>query len=161
VLHIPIPAWASIGCLSIFLIFFVPFRVLNRPGPFWFDPQDAFRRDPHNTKFPKSAETATFGIFLTNYIDVMKLLITVAAASIAFGGNPHVAWQIVVAKSVLAWSILYGILFSSLLLYRYDEYAQDVRSYTANWYASIFALGFGSLICFIVGFMFWSWALAN
>jgi hypothetical protein len=161
VFHLPIPALASIGCVGIFLLFFVPFRLLNSNGPFFFDPQDAFKDNPLNKKFPKSAENATFGVFLTNYIDVMKLLTTVAAASIAFGGNPHVAWQIVLAKSVLAWSILYGILFSSLLLYRYDEYSQNVKSYTANWYASIFALGFGSLICFIVGFMFWSWALAN
>jgi predicted membrane protein len=91
----------------------------------------------------------------------MKLLITVAAASIAFGGNPKGVWQIAVAKSVLAWSILYGILFAVLLLYRYDEYAQNLKSYTCNWYASIFSLGFGSLACFIVGFMFWSWALTN
>jgi len=91
----------------------------------------------------------------------MKLGVTVAAASIAFGGNPHGVWQIVVAKSTLAWSILYGVLFSTLLLYRYDEYAQNVNSYSRNWYASISAFGFAGLSCWVVGFMFWSWALTN
>jgi hypothetical protein len=134
---------------------------LHRGDSYYFDPQDAFQADPFNARFPKSAQSGTFAVFLDKYIDVMKLLVTIAAAAIAFGGNPQGVWQIVVAKSTLAWSILYGILFCSLLLYRYDEYAQNVKSYTPNWYASIFALGFGSLLCFIVGFGFWSLALTK
>lgn len=156
-----IPLRVSAGCFVVFWLIWIPFRVINNSAAYFFDPQDAFKQDPGNKKFPKSAENATFAIFLSNYTDVMKLLITVAAASIAFGGNPQGIWQIATAKVALAWSILYGILFSALLLYRYDEYAQNVKSYTCNWYATIFAFGFSSLGCFIVGFMFWSWALAK
>jgi hypothetical protein len=65
-------------------------------------------------------------------IGVTQLLVTVAAASIAFGGdkNPRPALLIIVAKSFLAWSIFYGVLFCAFVLYRYDEYTQDVTSYT-------------------------------
>ena len=80
-----------------FWLFWTPFRLLNRGQSYYFDPQDAFKADPLNTRFPKSAETGTFAVFLATYIDVMKLLVTVAAASIAFGGNPLGVWQIVVA----------------------------------------------------------------
>jgi hypothetical protein len=99
VFHFPIPARASLGCFVIFWLLWIPFRLINKCRSCYFDPQDAFEAAPTNDRFPKSAATATFAVFLTTYMDVMKLLITVAAASIAFGGNPKVAWQIVVAKS--------------------------------------------------------------
>jgi len=68
---------------------------------------------------------------LKHYIGVAQLLITVAAASIAFGGdkNPRPVILIVVAKLFLAWSVFYGVLFCASVLYRYDEYTQNVKSY--------------------------------
>ena len=57
------------------------------------------------------------------------------------------------AKLLLAWSIFYGVLFCALLLWRYDEYAQDMASYTLGWYSTIFALGFSCLICFMCGYL--------
>ena len=101
-LHIPIPAQTSIGCAVIFWLFWIPFRLVHRLPFYYIDPQDAFKEEPDNKKFPKSAESATFSVFLVAYIDVMKLGVTVSAASIAFGGNPSGVWQIVVAKSTLA-----------------------------------------------------------
>lgn len=56
----------------------------------------------------------------------------VAAAPIAFGDdkNPKAVLSIVIAKLLLAWSIFYGVLFCAFVLYRYDEYTQNVKSYT-------------------------------
>jgi len=59
----------------------------------------------------------------------------------------------------LAWTIFYGVLFCALLLWRYDEYAQNAKSYTLRWYSTIVALGFSSLICFVVGYFFWGFGL--
>jgi len=68
---------------------------------------------------------------------------------------------IVLAKLLLAWSVFYGVLFCALLLWRYDEYAQDVRSYTLFWYSTVFAFGFSSLFCFMFGYLTWGWGLSK
>ena len=128
---------------------------------FYFDPQDFFHANPGNPNLPRSAQTATFELILKHYIGVTQLLVTVAAASIAFGGGSHGAGAPIVngAKLLLAWSVFYGVLFCALLLWRYDEYAQDITSYTLPWYATTFALGFSSLICFVFGYFLWGWEL--
>ena len=100
---------------------------------------------------------------LKHYIGVTQLLVTVAAASIAFGGDktPKPGLLILVAKSFLAWSIFYGVMFCAVLLYRYDEYTQDVTSYTRRWYSTVESLGFATLICFVLGYLSWGWGLSK
>jgi hypothetical protein len=133
-----------------------------RAGTFFFDPQDSVRANPNSRVFPASASTATFEPFLKHYIGVTQLLVTVAAASIAFGGNSQTPGAaIVVAKLFLAWSIFYGVLFCALLLWRYDEYAQDMQSYSLFWYSTVFGFGFSSLFCFIIGYLAWGWGLSK
>jgi len=98
---------------------------------------------------------------LKHYIGVTQLLVTVAAASIAFGGNNQTSSSpVVVAKLLLAWSIFYGVLFCALLLWRYDEYAQNAESYTLGWHSTVFALGFSCLICFMFANLSWGYGLA-
>lgn len=134
---------------------------------FFFDPQDDFdaaRRAPGEGDriFPKAAETATFEPMLKHYIGVTQLLVTIAAASIAFGGNNgHLtpSTGVAIAKALLAWSVFYGVLFCALLLWRYDEYSQNMKSYTLPWHSTVFASGFSSLTFFIVGFVVWSLGL--
>jgi hypothetical protein len=133
----------------------------HRNSHFFFDPQDSFRADSEGRTFPESAKTATFEPMLKHYIGVTQLLVTVAAASIAFGGNQSLSGAIAVAKLFLAWSIFYGVLFCAFLLWRYDEYAQDMKSYTLLWYSTIFAFGFSCLSCFIIGYLAWGWGLSK
>jgi hypothetical protein len=134
----------------------------HRKSWFYFDPQDSYRASPSGRAFPVSAPTATFEPLLKHYVGVTQLLITVAAASIAFGGNGQpVGTLIVIAKLLLAWSIFYGVLFCALLLWRYDEYAQNEKSYTLSWYSTIFALGFSTLGCFTFGYLAWGWGLSR
>lgn len=129
---------------------------------FFFDPQDSFRVNSENRAFPASAKTATFEPMLKHYIGVTQLLVTIAAASIAFGGSSQsLAGPIVIAKLLLAWSIFYGVLFCALLLWRYDEYGQDMKTYTLAWYSTIFALGFSCLTCFMFGYLAWGWGLSR
>jgi len=102
---------------------------------------------------------STFVPLLENYIGVAKLLITVAAASIAFGGNQNSNIGVYLAKIVLAFSILYGVAFAALLQYFYDEYSQNVNAYTPWRYSMIEALGFSALGSFVSGFLLWAFHL--
>jgi hypothetical protein len=90
---------------------------------------------------------------------VTKLLITVSAASIAFGASEAQRSGIFIAKIILAFSILYGVLFSALMQYCYEEYAQDVRFYTRALYSLVEALGMSCLACFIAGYFVWAFNL--
>ena len=96
----------TIPALGVFGTFWLIFWCTHNRGPYFFDPQDCVRENPENRKFPMSAATATFEPMLKHYIGVTQLLVTVAAASIAFGGSNQTAGgAIVVAKLLLAWSI--------------------------------------------------------
>jgi hypothetical protein len=100
---------------------------------------------------------------LKHYIGVTQLIVTVSAASIAFGGdkNPRAVLPIIIAKLLLSWSIFYGVLFCAFVLYRYDEYTQNVKSYTRWWYSTVEALGFATLACFMFGYLAWGWGLSR
>lgn len=126
----------------------------------YFDPADFYHYQKGGGKqLPISAGGTTFEPMLAHYVGVTKLLITVAAASVAFGANANYAESVHFAKIVLSWSILYGVLFCTFLLYRYDEYTQDVRCYTRGWYATVETFGFASLTCFILGYFAWAFQL--
>jgi hypothetical protein len=159
-LHISRGWVVAAGALAVFVGWWTGFYWTHtRTGYFFFDPQDcAASPEQQKRRFPLSARTATFEPLLKHYIGVTQLVFTVSAASIAFGGNSGNA-LIVIAKLILAWSICYGIFFCALLLWRYDEYGQDVTSYTPRWYSTIFACGFSSLTCFFVGYLVWSFGL--
>jgi len=109
---------------------------------------------------PVAASTGTFAPLLSSYLDVTKLLITVAAASIAFGGGQSPPRAVLIAKIILSFSILYGVAFAALLQFFYDEYCINVRAYTRFRYSMIEALGFSTLACFIGGYFFWAFNLA-
>jgi hypothetical protein len=150
----------------IFALWWAVFWITHRgKSHFFFDPQDDFHALREGDRvLPKAAETATFEPMLKHYIGVTQLLVTIAAASIAFGGgNGNQAstasiW-IGIAKLLLAWSVFYGVLFCALLLWRYDEYTQNVKSYTLPWHSTVFACGFSSLTFFTFGFVVWGFGL--
>jgi hypothetical protein len=156
--HIPSTVWAAAICLAIFGGLFTLFWRWNRhSGSFYFDPQDFVKYEGgRGRELPVAAATGTFAPFLANYNDVTKLLITVAAASIAFGGGQSPSKGILVAKVVLAFSVLYGVTFASLLLFFYDDYCQNVRAHSPFRYSLNEALGFSTLVCFIGGYFVWA-----
>jgi hypothetical protein len=148
---------AIFGCGIFPCLWFVSWSRRFSGISYYFDAQDFLKFEKGgNRELPVSAATGTFGQLLNHYIDVVKLLITVAAASIAFGGTQLANPYITIAKLILSFSILYGVLFCALLLYIYDEYSQNVRIYTRFWYATVESLGFCSLVCFIVGYIVWA-----
>ncbi len=150
---------------GIFAVWWSVFWLTHRgQSHFFFDPQDDFHAAAGDRIFPKSAETATFEPMLKHYIGVTQLLVTIAAASIAFGGGSGsqistAPVAIAIAKLLLAWSVFYGVLFCALLLWRYDEYTQNIESYTLPWHSTVFASGFSSLTFFTFGFVMWGFGL--
>jgi len=159
--HVPSTIWAATICLAIFGGLFALFWHWNRHGgSFFFDPQDLVAAgNKAGRKLPMSAATGTFAPLLGHYNDVTKLLITVAAASIAFGGGQSPSKGILIAKVVLAFAILYGVSFAALLLFFYDDYCQNVEAHTPFRYSLNEALGFSTLICFIGGYFVWAFNL--
>jgi hypothetical protein len=155
----------TIGALLLFGAIWTWFWVSHKGAAhFFFDPQDSIRfSEKDGREFPIAAAKSTFEPMLKHYIGVTQLLVTVAAASIAFGGDksPRAVFPIVIAKSLLAWSIFYGVLFCAFVLYRYDEYTQDVKSYTRWWYSTVESLGFATLVCFMFGYLAWGWGLSR
>jgi hypothetical protein len=156
-------AAVAIGALALFLFFWILLRRSHKGTVYvFFDAQDCVQFCTGKREYPLAASKTTFEPLLKHYIGVTQLLITVAAASIAFGSDkaPH-STLIVVAKLLLAWSIFYGVLFCACVLYRYDEYTQNIKSYTVWWYSTVEALGFSTLACFVFGYLSWGWGLSK
>src|ERR1700679_1147087 len=110
-----------IACAGLYGTICLTFWKINRGRFYYFDAQDLIKYNDQGTrKLPLSAETGTFAENLKNYIDLTKLLITISAAAITFGGTTSTSKGIFAAKIVLAFSILFGILFCAFMLYRYD-----------------------------------------
>jgi hypothetical protein len=63
---------------------------------------------------------------------------------------------IFVAKLILSFSILFGVMFCALVLYRYDEYTQNMLALSRFWYCTVEALGFSSLATFVIGYVIWA-----
>ena len=131
-----------------------------RKQPFvLFDAQDLAKYpDGRSHDLPASAEHGTFQPLMQHYINATQIMIAISAASISFAGNSSSLVLIHVAKLILASSIMWGVLFCWLMLYRYDEYSQNVKSYTINWFAVTESALFECLICFVVGYGFWALA---
>ncbi len=159
----PVLAISSGVSLFVFAVFWSCFAFINRHkrGGFFLDPQDSYAEGQPGRKFPLSAQQGTFEPLLKNYIGVVQLVFAVAAGSIALGGpnNQPVPVLVTGAKLMLAWCILYGVLFCGLLLWCYDEYGQDRESFTLFWYSLVFALGFSCLVCFLLGYLAWGVAV--
>jgi hypothetical protein len=166
---IPVAAFPGVSGLLLFLALWLWRLWCNRHGPsYYFDAQDFLHYEQKGAidleneggrRLPQSAVSGTFAQHLKNYIGVTKLLITVSAASIAFGASEAQRSGIFIAKIILAFSILYGVLFSALMQYCYEEYAQDVRFYTRALYSLVEALGMSCLACFIAGYFVWAFNL--
>src|SRR5436305_1031952 len=87
---IPFWFWPVISSVLLFLLIAaVVFFIQRHASYIYFDPQDfATFEGGGNRKLPVAASTATFAPHLQTYVQVTSLLITVAAASIAFGTSP-------------------------------------------------------------------------
>jgi hypothetical protein len=159
-IHIASHAWIiAIFALGIYAAIFLALFSVNRGPYYYFDNQDFLKYEGGGgRKLPHSAHNGTFEPMLKHYIGLAQLVITVAAASIAFGGTQAMRPAIASAKLLLAFCIVYGVSFCAAILYRYDEYNHNVECYTRFWYATVEGLGFTTLVCFMFGYVLWALA---
>jgi hypothetical protein len=121
-------------------------------GPFTFEPQGK----------PNSFEPR-----LANYIRAVEFLLGLATGSIvlligssALHPNGKLPWVFASPLIVLAFCVVYGVLFMVLMIYNYEEFLHDNESYIRSRYVRSQGLGFSSLACFFLGYLWLVGAVA-
>ena len=101
---------------------------------------------------------------LPMYLDITKYVLGLAAGSIVLlvgslnfnQSNAHALRSFASPLFLVAISIIYGVLFMVLLALNYEyhlHHPNDPRSYTLFKYTRNQSLGFGSLICFCISYV--------
>lgn len=114
-------------------------------GPFHLDPR---------------GERGAFEPFLTRYLRVSEFIIGLATGSIVLlvgssalhGQGGKLPWIYASPLLLLAWCVFYGILFMVWQIYNYEEYNHG-EPHTRIGYTLSLTLGFTSLACFGIGYM--------
>src|SRR5947208_2208366 len=155
-------SWPVIAPILIFLaLYFLVFRST---------PSGTYALDPHNAGSGTNKGRGTFEPHNKNYLELAKLIIGLGSASIGAvavfffrndssvqGLQRHIAWPLVFFVA----SVVYGVAFIGMLVWRYERYCHRPESYTRPWYALIRALGFSMLICLASGYAIFVWILLH
>jgi hypothetical protein len=155
-------SWPAIAPLLVFaVLYFVVFKT-TPPGAYALDPQDAGSG--------ASKGRGTFEPHNKNYLELAKMVIGLGSASIgavavfffrndssAPGLQRHIAWPLI---SFVA-SVVYGVAFIGMLVWRYERYCHRSESYTRPWYSLILSLGFSMLISLASGYAIFVWILLH
>jgi len=107
--------------------------------------------------FDAGGEKAAFEKFLAMYLDIAKLVISLASGSIvllagssAFRSQANLPSFLASPLFLLAESILYGILFMVFLTIDYEGYRHSPTGYYTRFrYSRNEALGFSGFFCFL------------
>jgi hypothetical protein len=113
---------------------------------------EAFNLDPEG-------KPGAFEPLLAKYIRAAEFLVGLATGSIvllvgssAFRAGGHLPWVFASPLILLAFCAVYGILFMVLLVLNYEN-VQHGNLHTKLEYSRSEALGFGSLSCFCIGYL--------
>jgi hypothetical protein len=133
-------------------------------------PKGAYALDPQDAGTANDKGRGTFEPHNNNYLEVSKLVIGVASASIgaialfffrtdavAQGLQRHIAWPL----SFFVYCIVYGVSFIGLLSWRYERHCHRPGSYSRPWYVFITSLGFSMLTCLASGYAVFVWILLH
>lgn len=114
--------------------------------------QAAYNLDPLGAK-------GAFEPLLVKYLRAAEFFIGLATASIvllvgssAFNGHGRLPWFYASPLLLLAMCVLYGVVFMVWLIFSYEDY-QHGNPHTARNYAVSETLGFSSLACFCIGYI--------
>jgi hypothetical protein len=142
-----IPPGSSGLCVSLvllWLIWYVAGKQTPQDGQFTFEP----RNEPNS-----------FEPRLANYIRAVEFMLGLATGSIvliagssALHSAGTIPWQFASPLVILAFCVLYGLLFMVLLIFNYEEFLHH-SNYTRSRYIRNKALGFSSLTCFCLGYL--------
>lgn len=115
-------------------------------------------------EFDAKGEKGAFEKILSYYLDLMKFILGLASGSIVLlvgssalssAGHGHVPMSFISPLILFALCVLYGTVFMVFLIFNYEAYRHhsDSGPYTRFKYTRNQALGFSSLICFCVGYL--------
>jgi hypothetical protein len=117
----------------------------NEQGPYAFD---------------ALGERRAFEKFLQTYIDIMKFILGLASGTIVLlvGSSSFRSSGLLPASFssplfLLTASILYGILLMVFLASNYESTRHKTTDYTKFMYTRNLALGYSSLMCFLIGYV--------
>jgi hypothetical protein len=143
----------ALAPLAMFLILFgLIYRRLPANGVYIFDPAD----------LPNAGNTGTFAPHNSNYLEISKLVVGLASASIAalavffFRDNHPVSefrTQIQSPLICFTYTVVFGVSFIGALAWCYERYSHFRTSYTRTWYALVNALGLSMLIALVGGYV--------
>jgi hypothetical protein len=142
----PFPGFSgAVFALLAFGVIFMLSYCTHEPGPFELDPP---------------GKPGGYEPFLTKYLRVSEFVIGLATGSIVLlvgssalrGQAGHLPWFYATPLLLLSASVLYGTIFMAWLVYDYEMY-QHKTPHTRLGYALSESLGFGSLLCFGVGYI--------
>ena len=135
--------WPIVPPLAILLALYILVFKCAQPGAYALDPKDSGSGT--------NKGQGTFEPHNKNYLELAKLIIGLGSASIGavavfFFRNDrssqelqrHIAWPLIFFVA----SVVYGVVFIGMLVWRYEQYCHRPESYTWFWYASILSLGF-------------------
>src|SRR3984957_13622542 len=119
-----------------------------------------FSKAPALYEMDSQGKPGSFEPFLAKYIRVSEFIIGLATGPIVFllgssalqGQGGRLPWFFASPLLLLTICVVYGICFMVWLTYRYEEYLRGVP-HTRFAYSLSLALGFSSLTCFGVGYI--------
>jgi hypothetical protein len=144
-------------CSGIFAAVFLTLRfIVYRSGDYYyFNPSD-YNKYANKTNVPHSSEKATFDPLMKQYFGLAKIMMTLCAASIAFGGINPTAIGLYRAKMFLACSICTNLLFCLSCLKFYEDYTHDYKTYTPVRISLVETFGLSSIFYFFIGYGLWA-----
>jgi hypothetical protein len=161
---------ATLIALSLFLVCWIVAALVVGKGPFFMDPQDALENPKLN--LPENRRGRTFEKSLSIYIDISRAIIGLAVGSIALlsgyvsfvwhehkANLPSIQAAFAYPTVLLSYSVMFLVIFMSVMSWRYETYLQDPGSHTRFWYSLDTALGFSGLFCFALGYISLSYGL--
>ena len=112
-----------------------------------------YNLDPHN-------KAGAFEPFLPKYIRAAEFIIGLASGSIVLlvgssalhAPTGHLPWVYATPLILLCWCVLYGVAFMVWLIFNYEEH-QHGNPHTRLAYTLSETLGFSSLLCFWLGYV--------
>ena len=130
----------AVGIAVLIIIWPISYRMLGNE-PFEFD---------------AAGQPGTFEKQFAFYSDILKLILSLASASIVLLVGLRKSEQLPPSFAsplfLLAMSIFYGIICMAYLASEYEGYRHGKTTYTRFKYSKNLAFGNGSAICFFVGY---------
>jgi len=112
-------------------------------------------------------EQGAFREFLDKYIRVAEFIIGLATGSIVLlvgsstlRGQGRLPWFYASPLLLLCWCVIFAVIFMVWLIYNYENYKHG-NPHTAGAYALSESLGFSSLACFCIGYVWLIFAVAT